>query len=138
MLNFFNRIISLTFYAIFLVVPITFAVDTTELFEFNTMWLTYGLALVLFVAWTGKMILEKRIVIARTPLDIPLGLFLASQIISSIWSLDPYVSFWGYYSRFNGGVLFLIIYLFFFHFFVSISVLPLSISYSQLKMFSRD
>src|SRR5260221_255760 len=129
MLNFFNRIISLTFYAIFLVVPLTFAGDTSELFEFNKMWLTYGLALVLFVAWTGKMILEKRIVIARTPLDIPLGLFLASLIISSIWFLDPYVSFWGYYSRFNGGLLSIITYVFLYYCLVSNASLKQVIRY---------
>ncbi len=41
----------------------------------------------------------------RTILDIPLLIFLGSQLISTILSLDPQTSFLGYYSRFNGGLL---------------------------------
>src|SRR5260221_3926443 len=101
MLNFLNKTISFLFYALFFVVPFAFAGDTSELFEFNKMWLTYILTIGIFVIWVCKMILQRRIVIQRTPLDIFMGLFLLSQIISSIFSLDSYVSFWGYYSRFN-------------------------------------
>ncbi len=119
MLRFFDRFISFCFYALFLIVPLTFAGDTSELFEFNKMWLTYGLAIGIFVGWTGKMILQKQIKIQRTILDIPLGLFLLSQIVSTFISLDPYVSFWGYYSRFNGGLLSIITYIFLYYAFVS-------------------
>lgn len=58
-----------------------------------------------------KMILQKKIQIQRTPLDIPLMLFLASQIVSTVFSLDPHVSIWGFYSRFNGGLLSIIAYI---------------------------
>lgn len=119
MLNFFNKIISLSFYAIFLIVPLTFAPDTSELFEFNKMWLTYGLAIIIATSWFCKMLVQKQLRIQRTVLDIPLGLFLLSQIISTIFSLDSHVSFWGYYSRFNGGLLSLITYIFLYYAFVS-------------------
>ncbi len=46
----------------------------------------------------------------RTPLDIPLILFLISQTISTIFSIDPHTSFFGYYSRLNGGLLSLLCY----------------------------
>ncbi|HET9946713.1 MAG TPA: O-antigen ligase family protein, partial [Patescibacteria group bacterium] len=119
MQTFLNRIISFCFYTLFLVVPLTFFSDTSELFEFNKMWLVFILSLIIFVSWTGKMIITRQIKIQRTPLEIPLALFLASQIISSIFSLDPHVSFWGYYSRFNGGLLSTITYLFLYAAFVS-------------------
>ncbi len=67
------------------------------------------------MAWFTKMILQKRITFQRTPLDIPIGLFLASQIISTIFSLDVHTSFWGYYSRFNGGLLSTIAYIFLYY-----------------------
>lgn len=65
------------------------------------------------------MILTSKFVFKRTPFDIPIGLFLLSQIISTIVSIDPYVSFWGYYTRFNGGLLSLLTYAFFYYAFTS-------------------
>src|SRR6185437_1886892 len=119
MLNFLNKVISFSFYALFLIVPLTFAGDPSELFEFNKMWLTFGLTILIGVAWLSKMMVTKQIKIQRTILDIPLGLFLLSQIISTIFSLDSYVSFWGYYSRFNGGLLSTITYIFLYYAYVT-------------------
>jgi len=47
----------------------------------------------------------------KTFLDIPLLLFFISQLISTFYSIDPHTSFFGYYSRLNGGLLSLICYL---------------------------
>jgi len=73
--------------------------------------LTYFLTTVIVSAWLIRMIVERRLIFRRTILDIPLILFLGSQIISTIYSIDRHTSFWGYYSRFNGGLLSLISYL---------------------------
>ncbi len=96
LISFCNRIIEYSFYALFLLVPLVFSGATSELFEFPKMWLTFGLTILIVTAWIGKMIIEKRIRIQRTPLDIPILLFLASQIISTIFSIDRYISLWGY------------------------------------------
>src|SRR3990167_5123113 len=114
-----NRIIEYSFYALFFLVPLTFASDTYELFEFNKMWLTYGLTIIIAGSWFTKMLLQRRILLCRTPLDIPILLFLLSQIISTIFSWDMHVSVWGYYSRFNGGLLSIVAYIFFYYSFVS-------------------
>src|SRR5579862_4924722 len=104
-IKFCNIVIEYAFYTLFLFVPLVFAGNTSELFEFNKMWLTFGLTIIITTSWIGKMIIERKFTIKRTPLDIPLTLFLLSQIISTIFSLDTHVSIWGYYSRFNGGLL---------------------------------
>src|SRR3989344_301962 len=65
------------------------------------------------------MIIAKQVIFKRTILDIPIFLFLLSQIISTVISLDPYVSLWGYYSRWNGGLLSIITYIFLFYAFIS-------------------
>jgi putative inorganic carbon (hco3(-)) transporter len=117
--NRLNRIIEFSFYALFLLVPLIFTSATSELFEFPKMWLTFILTLFIATSWALKMILEKRFYIKRTPLDIPLLIFLTSQIISTIFSLDPHVSFWGYYSRFNGGLLSIFTYILLYFAFVS-------------------
>ncbi|RJQ37290.1 hypothetical protein C4559_03915 [Candidatus Microgenomates bacterium] len=117
--NIFNRLIEYSFYSLFLLVPLVFTSETSELFEFNKMWLTFGLTIVIGFAWFAKMVLRKRFFIQRTPLDIPIFLFLLSQIISTIFSIDTHVSIWGYYSRFNGGLLSIISYIFLYYAFVS-------------------
>ena len=118
-LTYCNRVIEYSFYALFFLVPLVFSGDTSELFELNKMWLTWGITVIIGLAWGTKMILQKRIAVQRTPIDILLLLFLASQIISSIFSLDQHVSWWGYYSRFNGGLLSTITYILLYYAFVS-------------------
>ena len=119
MQSFCNRVIEYSFYALFLLVPLVFLGNTSELFEFNKMWLTFGLTIVIGSVWVTKMILQGRIAIQKTPLDIPILLFFASQVISTIFSLDPHISWWGYYSRFNGGLLSTISYILLYYAFVS-------------------
>ncbi len=73
--------------------------------------LTYTLTVVIIGAWLLKIINHKSLIFNRTPLDIPLLLFLGANILSTIFSIDPHTSIWGYYSRSNGGLLSIISYL---------------------------
>ena len=118
-INILNKIIEYSFYAIFFLIPIVLDPNTSELFEFNKMWLTFILSLVILAAWGSKMVIKRQFKIQRTPLDIPILLFLLSQIISSIFTLDRHVSLWGYYSRFNGGLFSIMAYIFLYYAFVS-------------------
>jgi tetratricopeptide (TPR) repeat protein len=119
LLNFCQKTIEYSFYLLFFLVPLAFTSDTSELFEFNKLWLTFILTIVIGTAWFTKMIIKKEFRIQKTPLDIPIGLFLLSQIISSFVSLDMHTSIWGYYSRFNGGLFSIFSYVFLFYAFVS-------------------
>ena len=115
-----NKIIEFSFYALFFFVPLILFGTTSELFEFNKMWLTFGITIIIGSAWFIKSIIRKQFQIQRTPLDIPILLFLLSQIISTLFSWDFHVSFWGYYSRFNGGLLSNITYAFLYYAFHSL------------------
>lgn len=67
--------------------------------------LVYLLTILIVSAWLARTVLAQKIIFRRTLLDIPLLAFLGSQIISTILSIDPQTSIFGYYSRFNGGLL---------------------------------
>src|SRR5258706_15676664 len=95
LINWLNRIIRYYFYSLFFLVPIVFTNNTSELFEFNKLWLTFGLTIIIVATWISKMILQKRIIYKRTSLDIPILLFLASQTISTIFSIDSCISLSG-------------------------------------------
>lgn len=124
------------FYGLFFLVPLFFTNNTSELFELNKMWLTWGLSVLIIGAWLTKMIAERRFFVQRTPLDIPLALFLLSQLISTIFSLDQRVSFWGYYSRFNGGFLSLLTYVLLYFAFVSNSTREQVLRILKISLFS--
>lgn len=122
-----DKIIRYGIYALFFLIPLVFTNSTSELFELNKMWLTWEITLVIGAAWITKMIVNRKIRIRRTPLDIPLLLFLLSQIISTLFSLDTHTSLWGYYSRFNGGLFSTITYIFLYYTIAS------NISLAQVK-----
>ncbi len=73
------------------------------------------------------MILTKKIIFKKTFLDIPLFLFFIIQIISTIFSIDKNVSLFGYYGRFNGGLISIFVYIFLFYAAVSNKVNFLSL-----------
>ena len=83
------------------------------------MMFVYALTIIISGTWVLRMISQKALIFKRTPLDIPLGLFLLSQIISTFISIDVHTSIWGYYSRSNGGLLSVLSYIVLYYAFVS-------------------
>jgi len=114
-----NRIIRAGFLVLLFLVPLILTPWNYELFEFNKMMVTYAVTVVVVTAWIVRMVSEREIRIARTPLNIPILLFVLSQFISALYSIDPHVSWFGYYSRFNGGMWSVISYTLLFFVFVS-------------------
>lgn len=81
--------------------------------------LVYLLTIIITASWLLKMLAAKKLIFNRTPLDIPLILFLIANILSTIFSIDQHTSVWGYYSRANGGLLSTISYLLLYYALVS-------------------
>ena len=105
-----GKIIHILFYLLFILVPLIFLPSTSELFEFNKIIVTYILTTLIVSVWAIRCIVEKKFIFRRTILDIPLLIFLASSILSLLGSIDMHTSWFGYYSRWNGGLLSLISY----------------------------
>ena len=105
-----GQVISNFYYLIFILVPLIFLPSTSELFEFNKIIITYILTTVIVCTWAIRCIVEKKFIFRRTLLDIPILLFLGSNILSLLGSIDIHTSWYGYYSRWNGGLLSLISY----------------------------
>lgn len=114
-----NKIIKIAFGLLFILVPLILTPINYELFEYNKMMVTYALTVIIVGTWIVKMASEKRLSIAKTPLDIPIALFFTSQLLSTLFSMDPHVSWFGFYSRFNGSMWSVISYILLFYAFVS-------------------
>jgi len=83
----------------------------SELFELPKMYFVYLLTISILALHLINVVNGHQIIFKRSFLDIPLFLFLVSQTISTYFSIDPHTSFFGYYSRLNGGLLSIICYL---------------------------
>jgi putative inorganic carbon (hco3(-)) transporter len=99
------------FKILFFVTPFIFLPFTSELFEFNKIVFVYVLAICIVSVWIYLMIRSRKFLFRPTVLDIPLLVFLLSQVLATIFSIDIHTSLFGYYSRFNGGLLSTISYL---------------------------
>lgn len=114
-----NKIISYSFYLLFFLTPLLFSPFNYELFEYPKMMLVYVLTVIITTAWLGKMFVQGKIQIKRTPLDIPILLYLIASVFSTVFSLDQYTSIWGYYSRSHGGLMSTTSYILLYYAFVS-------------------
>jgi len=115
----FQKIIFVLFALLIFFVPLVLWPFTSEVFEFNKMVLVYILTVLIAAAWLIRSIVEKKFIFRPSILDIPLLVFFGSQLISTVLSIDFYTSVFGYYSRFNGGLLSTVCYLVLYWAFVS-------------------
>lgn len=97
--------------ALFWILPLVFTARSDELFEFPKILLLYSAAGILASTIVVRSILSRQIAWIRSIFDLPLGIFLVSQIISTLVSIEPHTSLFGYYSRFNGGLFSIISYI---------------------------
>jgi O-antigen ligase len=99
------------FISLFFFTPLVFTFSNSELFELPKMYLVYFFTIIITCLHLINSIKNRLPLFKKTFLNIPLILFFLSQLISTIISIDPYTSFFGYYSRLNGGLLSLVSYL---------------------------
>ncbi|MDD2225197.1 MAG: O-antigen ligase family protein [Candidatus Shapirobacteria bacterium] len=99
------------FLALVFFTPFIFTQSNSELFELPKMYFVYLLTTLITTFHLINVIQKKAPFRKKTFLDIPILLFFISQVISTYYSIDPHTSFFGYYSRLNGGLLSLICYL---------------------------
>ncbi|PIS39750.1 MAG: hypothetical protein COT33_00335 [Candidatus Nealsonbacteria bacterium CG08_land_8_20_14_0_20_38_20] len=102
----FEKIIKLSLSLLVFLAPLFWLPFSFEAFEFNKQYLLFFLVSLAFFAWLAKMVLvDKEIRFRRTPLDIPILLFLAVAILSAIFSVDKFSSIFGFYGRFSDGLI---------------------------------
>ncbi len=115
----FEKALFILFSVLFFVTPLIFWPFTSEIFEFNKIVAIYSLTTLIVTSWILRMITAEKIIFRRTLIDIPLLVFLGTQVLATIFSVDTRTSIFGYYSRFNGGLLSTICYCLLYWAFVS-------------------
>jgi len=82
--------------------PLIFTTNTNELFEFPKMLFIYFLGSIIIFLFALKTVFTWSKVIL--PNSIILA-FIAGNVVSTVFSSNLYTSIWGYYTRFNGGLI---------------------------------
>ena len=73
-------------------------------FGYSTVFLNTGLSLVAF-GWIGRIVSERKLGWQRTPLDIPIALFLALALIACLLAPHPATSSLGYFWKLLRAIL---------------------------------
>jgi len=95
----------LLYLLLFFLTPLVFTTFNSELFEVPKMYLVYFFTTLILFLHLINFFRGQVSFVSKSPLNLPLLLFLLAQIISTIGSVDIHTSFFGYYSRLNGGLL---------------------------------
>ena len=106
-----TRLIKFAYLILFFLTPLVFSPTSSELFEFPKILLVYSLTTIIVCLHLINVFSGNAKLFKSSPLTIPLIIFFVSQILATIFSIDQHTSLFGYYSRFNGGLLSTISYL---------------------------
>ncbi|MGI5827980.1 MAG: O-antigen ligase family protein [Patescibacteria group bacterium] len=102
--KFLSKVIYFSYLLLFFVTPFLISTKSYELFEFPKMLFVYGLTVVVIGAWVGKMFLKGKLWWRKSWVDPIFILIIVTQLVSTLLSLHPHTSWFGYYSRFHGGM----------------------------------
>lgn len=103
----FAKAIRRIFYILVFFTPLVYSNLTKEIFEFNKMFFVY------FLGTTAIFLFIVSYVIKPFKLKTPnifVLLFVATNLGATILSSHFYTSVWGYYSRFNGGMVSILVF----------------------------
>jgi len=114
-----DTVICWLFYLLFFLAPLVFTWINHELFEYNKMMFVYTITVLVGGLFLAKAAIVGKLAIKRTPVDLFILAFLVANILSTVFSIDPHVSIWGYYSRFHQGLLATFSYIILFYVLVS-------------------
>ncbi|HNY04509.1 MAG TPA: O-antigen ligase family protein [Candidatus Woesebacteria bacterium] len=96
---------------LFFSTPLIFTSISSELFEVPKIYFVYLSTLLITLFHLLNYLKGKTVLFSKNNLTIPLLIFFSTQLISTIFSVDIHTSIFGYYSRLNGGLLSLSVYL---------------------------
>ena len=92
-------------------IPLVFTTYTTEFFEIPKIILLAASVLILLVLWSFSWVLSGKVVVTRTPLDLPLLLLLGTVLISTFLPDSRYVSIFGNFPRIHGSAISWVLYI---------------------------
>lgn len=100
-----DGIITTSITALFFGLPLFFVGLTFQGIAFEKQLYFYFWILIALVAWAAKGVIRGEMRIRRTPLDYPLLAFLLTYLLATIFSVDRWHSFWGFFGDPSRGLI---------------------------------
>lgn len=97
-----DKVITGLLIATVIIVPLLFDIRLYSVFDLSKVTALYLLAVAILVAWTILLACKHDFKFSHTALDIPILAYICVFIISSIISINPIMSLFGTYKRFEG------------------------------------
>lgn len=97
--NLVNTIINYFVVAVSFLLPIFFLPITGSVFEFNKIMLLSLATMLMLLFWVIKMIVNSKVEVVKSPLNLPMILFFVIYLIATIFSVNKTISIWGEYGR---------------------------------------
>lgn len=101
----FDAVITMSLFFIFFGFPLFFISLTYQGIIFEKQIYFYFWLLLALVAWAAKGVITGELKIRRTPLDIPIIIFWLLYLLSTIFSVDRWHSFWGFFGDPSRGLM---------------------------------
>ncbi len=100
--NLCDKIIRGILILIVIIIPTFFWLPLYDTFDLGKLTILYSLSLIILGLWIIKAIASKEVKLCRTPLDIPILVYLGIQIVATLISVSPTISLFGFYKRYEG------------------------------------
>jgi len=101
----FDVVIYVSFVAIFFGIPVFFTGFASQGIGFEKQMYFYFWILVALIAWVSNGVIRGEMNIRRTPLDIPIVIFWFVYLLSTVFSIDRWHSFWGFFGDPTHGLI---------------------------------
>lgn len=101
----FDIIINVSLAAIFFGIPVFFTGFSAQGMGFEKQMYFYFWILMALIAWTSNAVIRGEMKIRRTPLDIPIVFFWFIYLLATIFSIDKWHSFWGFFGDPTHGLI---------------------------------
>src|SRR4030042_3789067 len=102
----FANVTKWSIYLLVFLLPLFWLPFSFEVFEFNKQYLLFFLVILALFFWLARMIMvDKEIRFKKSPLDIPILVFLFLAVLGTIFSVDKFSSIFGFYGRFSDGLI---------------------------------
>lgn len=97
------------YYVLLLVTPLLMTNQTSEMFELPKILFIYTIVSTISILWLwGAAVGKIHLSVRREHFVV--GVFVLAQMLATVFSVDLHTSIFGYYGRFNGGLLSTIMY----------------------------
>ncbi|MBI2595345.1 O-antigen ligase family protein [Candidatus Daviesbacteria bacterium] len=119
LLTWVSKLMTVLMVLVIFITPLIFVPLTTEFFDIPKLIFLSVTVLLLLLLWSLKWVLEGKVVVTKTPLDLPLVLLLAVLVLSTVFTDSKPVAIFGNLPRVHGSIVSFITYILFYFILVS-------------------